>query len=82
MTEEERKCIEDNAKRGRVVLHTPEGIVSCDMEALVKQPVEGLLYDLNRNELTTYTLNNERAVNDIAVAKVIRYLHGKVYGKK
>lgn len=82
MTAEEKEFIQGQYKHGEVVLATPCGLVSCDMEELVSQPVEGLLYDLNRDELTTYTLNNERAINDIAVAKVIRYLHGKVYGKE
>lgn len=81
MTAEEKQFIERQYKQGKVVLATPCGLASCDMEELVGQPVEGLLYDLNRDELTTYTLNNERAINDIAVAKVIRHLHGKVYGK-
>lgn len=82
MTEKEKLLIEEQVRRGRVVIQTLDGLLSADIEKFCSQPVDCLLYDLNRDEATTYTLNNERAINDIAVAKVIRYLHNKVYGAK
>lgn len=80
MTDKERQIIGEQGRLGRVVFQTMEGLQSADMEEFCKQDVNLLLYDLNRDEATTYTLNNERSINDIAVAKVIRYLHNKVYG--
>ncbi|MEZ3418323.1 MAG: hypothetical protein K1V99_02995 [Bacteroidales bacterium] len=81
MTEEEKLLIEEQIKHNRVVFQTIEGLQSADIEEFCKQDVDFLLYDLNRDEATTSTLNNERAINDIAVAKVIRYLHKKAFGK-
>lgn len=81
MTDKERQIISEQGRLGRVVFQTMEGLKSADMEEFCEQDVGLLLYDLNRDEATTYTLNNERAINDIAVAKVIRYLHKKAFGK-
>lgn len=81
MTDKERQIISEQGRLGRVVFQTMDGLQSADMEEFCKQDVGLLLYDLNRDEGTTYTLNNERAINDIAVAKVIRYLHKKAFGK-
>lgn len=81
MTQEEKELIREQEKAGKVVYSSCEGLFAVNIEDLCSQPVDGLLYDLNRNEVTTYALNNERAINDIAVAKVIRYLHKKAFGK-
>lgn len=41
----------------------------------IKQPIEGMLYDLNRNEVTVLTLiEDPKWVNDYAVSKVIQEL--------
>lgn len=75
-------------KKGKVVLMTCEGPMACDLEELISQPVEGLLYDLNRDEATTKTLMRQdrdlpctRLINDYAVARVIRALHQKANKK-
>lgn len=81
MTDEQKKHFWEKKKEGKVMVQTEEGVMTASMEDFCKQNIEGLLYDLNRDEATTLTLNNERAINDLAVAQVIRYLHAKVYGK-
>lgn len=81
MTQEEKELIREQENAGKVVLSSFGNLFSVNTEDLCSQPVDGLLYDLNRDEATTYVLNNERAINDIAVAKVIRYLHKKAFGK-
>lgn len=81
MTDEQKKLFWEKKKEGKVMVQTEEGVMTASMEDFCKQNIEGLLYDLNRDEATTLTLNNERAINDLAVAQVIRYLHAKVYGK-
>lgn len=81
MNDEERQIISEQDRFGRVVFQSMEGLHSADIEEFCKQDVDSLLYDLNRDEPTTYTINNERAINDIAVAKVIRFLHKKAFGK-
>lgn len=81
MTDEQKKLFWEKKKEGKVMVQTEDGVMTASMEDFCKQNIEGLLYDLNRDEATTLTLNNERAINDLAVAQVIRYLHAKVYGK-
>ena len=45
------------------------------IEEFVKQPVDGMLYDLNRGDEVSLTFIHERKwVNDFAVALVIRKL--------
>lgn len=66
-----------------VKILTAEGIFEVSLERLCSQSADGILYDLNRDEATTETLMLSkkngglpklRLVNDLAVAKVIRYL--------
>jgi hypothetical protein len=69
--------IKDNEKHGIVTIQSMDGLLSCPLSKLIEQPAEGLLYDLNRNKLTTITLGEkgmERWINDYAVAMVIEYL--------
>ena len=64
-----------------VVEDTP--ITVHDIEKLVNQPVEGLLYDLNRDEATILTwIDDPKWINDYACAMVIRYLMNKLKIKK
>ncbi len=76
-----RKLIEEKWAEGKVVLMTIEGLASVPVREIVKQPVEGLLYDINRDMGTTWTLFRDgeqlpviRLVNDIAAAHIIEYL--------
>lgn len=69
--------IKDNEKHGIVTIQSMDGLLSCPLSKLIEQPSEGLLYDLNRDKLTTITLGEkgmERWINDYAVAMVIEYL--------
>lgn len=73
--------IKDNEKHGIVTIQSIEGLLSCPLNKLIEQSAEGLLYDLNRDKLTTITLGKngmERWVNDYAVAVVIEYLLNEV----
>ena len=45
----------EKEKEGKVVLATWEGLKEADLEAIIKQPTEGLLYDLNRDKATVLT---------------------------
>lgn len=60
-----------------VAIATIEGIVEWNIENIINQPIEGLLYDLNRDMATNYTRlanNDGRAINDIAMAKILTWL--------
>ncbi len=75
--EEIYKIVKENEDKGRVTVMGIDGLKSVLVEELVKQSTEGLLYDLNRDKVTTLTLGKEgnvRWVNDYAMAVVVEYL--------
>ena len=64
------------AKEGKIVFMTFDGPMETDLEDFIKQPAEGILYDLNRDPTTVlnYINDNPRWVNDYAVGLVITKL--------
>ena len=59
--------------KGNIVVAGIEGLQGMPIVEFIKQPVEGMLYDLNRNEAVVLTfLDDPKWVNDYAVCKVIR----------
>lgn len=74
-----KDLILEEEKKGNVVINTAEGLMKVNLNELIKQPVDGLLYDLNRDECTILTfIDNPKWVNDYACAKVIRALKAKI----
>ena len=62
-------------EKGNIVIATIEGLQVMKLSEFIKQPVDGLLYDLNRDEATILTfIDDPKWVNDYAVCKVIRAL--------
>ncbi len=64
-------------KENQIVIMTFEGPMSMDLdEAIDNQPIDGLLYDLNRDAATviTHIDNNPKWINDYAVQLVIKRL--------
>ena len=64
-------------KENKIVFMTIEGPMEIDIDLFIEQPIEGILYDLNRDLPTILTfLNNGNIkwVNDFAVAVVISKL--------
>lgn len=75
MSEDVKKFILDKRKEGKIVVMGIEGLMSMDLDEFIKQPVDGILYDLNRLEETSLTfIDDPKWVNDFAVALVIRKL--------
>jgi hypothetical protein len=76
---DKEKCEEiilEEHKNGNVVTFTIEGPVAHNLKEFIKQPVDGLLYDLNRlEEVALSLIDDPKYVNDFAVAKVIRELY-------
>ena len=73
--EELKQLILDKRKEGQVVVMGLEGPMSMPLEDIIRQPVDGLLYDLNRlEELALTFIDDQKWVNDFAVALVIRKL--------
>ena len=64
------------AKENKVVVMTFEGSMVMDLDEMIdNQPVDGLLYDLNRDGATILTMiDDPKWVNDYAVMLVIKRL--------
>lgn len=74
-----KDLILEEEKKGNIVINTAEGLMKVNLNELIKQPVDGLLYDLNRDECTVLTfIDNPKWVNDYACAKVIRALKARI----
>lgn len=64
---------------GNIVVSGEEGIQAMPIKEFVKQPVEGMLYDLNRNEAVVLTfIKDPKWINDYAVCKVIQVLKSQI----
>lgn len=78
MSELKDKVLEEY-KNGNIVIATPEGLQVINLSEFIKQPVDGLLYDLNKNEAIVLTfIDDPRWINDYAVCQVIRALKSKI----
>ena len=77
-----KDMVQKEYEKGNVVFMTIEGAQTCSIEEFIKQPADGILYDLNRDEATILTfIQDQKWVNDYATAKVIRLLKNKLDGK-
>lgn len=73
--EEMKGFILEQRAKGHIVVLGLEGPMMMPLEEFVKQPADGMLYDLNRLEEVALTLTDgKKWVNDFAVALVIRKL--------
>ena len=69
------KFIKQKEKEGKIVFNSMEGLQEIKLKDFIKQPTEGILYDLNRDKMTVLTfIENEKWVNDYAVGLVIEEL--------
>ena len=66
--------IDEQSKLGRVVIENEEGLYTIPIEQMCSQDASGILYDTNRLEEVTKAIKSKRSVNDIAMAKIVRYL--------
>lgn len=68
---------------GNIVIMSNDGLMKCKLEDFINQPVEGILYDLNRLEAVVLTfIDDPKWVNDFACAKVIRELKRRLEEQK
>lgn len=79
MADEIRKLILDGQKDGKIVFLTDEGVVKCGLEEFVEQPLDGMLYDINRLEsvILSFVDRDPRWVNDYALVRLLRYFYDK-----
>lgn len=81
-TNKEYLDIIDSAyNENKIVFMTVDGLMSVDIDEFIKQPVEGILYDLNRDGATIRTLaessKNIRWINDLAFSNVFKIVFNK-----
>ena len=83
--ESTKELITRMEKRDRIVVMTIDGGTnSMNLDAFLDgQPIEGILYDLNRLPETIWTfIDNPKWVNDYAVYLVIKRLHERDVANK
>lgn len=70
------KLLRDKKQEGCICVNTIEGILSYPLKEFVKQPIDGILYDLNRDESTcmAFIYDDVSWINNFACALVIREL--------
>jgi hypothetical protein len=63
---------------GNLVYADFDGLKSIKFEDFIKQPLEGMLYDINRclPVIMTY-INEPKWVNDFALTKLLEYYYNK-----
>lgn len=65
-------------EKGNLVYADIEGLKSIKLEEFVKQPLDGMLYDINRDTATILTfLDDPKWVNDFALTKLLEYYYNK-----
>lgn len=66
-------------EKGNIVVLTVDGTQMMPIKEFIEQPIDGILYDLNRDEATVYSmLSSPKWINDFAVCKVIRALKARI----
>lgn len=67
------------SKKGNIIVAGIDGLQIMNLKKFIKQPAEGMLYDLNRDEATILTfIDNPKWINDYAVAQTIRELKNRI----
>ena len=76
--EELQNIVMDEMRKGWIVYRTIEGLHKQKLDDFTKQPIEGQLYDINRDMATCLTLIDEpMGVNNFASMVLIKYYHDK-----
>jgi len=78
-TEKLKSKILEEYRKGNIIVAGVEGLQGMSLDEFIKQPVDEMLYDLNRDEAVVLTfLSDPKWVNDYAVAQVIRALKKRI----
>ena len=74
-----RDMVLSEYEKGNIVYRSCEGTVVMPIESFLEQPLEGILYDLNRDEsVILLFIDEEKWVNDFALTKVLKAMHAKL----
>jgi len=78
MKELKDKILEEY-KKGNIIVSGFEGLQIMALAEFIKQPEDGILYDLNRSEAVVLTfIDDPKWINDYAVCKTIRALKKRI----
>ena len=76
--EELKRLVMDEWKKGNIVFRSIEGLHRQKIEEFVRQPIEGQLYDINRDIATCLAFIDEpMGVNNFASMVLLRYYYDK-----
>ena len=64
-------------KKSNIVCSTCTGLMVYNLDEIINQDVNGLLYDINRDEATILTMQGDKWVNDYALTAVVRRMSKK-----
>jgi hypothetical protein len=77
--EEIKSYILEQSRKGNIVVSTTQGLETYCLKEFIKQPTEGILYDINRDAATIMTfIEDPKWVNDFAATCVIAELKKQV----
>ena len=81
--EEIKNFVLTEADKGNIVYQDIEGLHSLSLEDFIKQPLQGMLYDLNRSPEVILTFIKEpKWVNDYAMMLLLTYFYDKTKPKE
>ncbi|MEE3495851.1 MAG: hypothetical protein VZR06_11860 [Butyrivibrio sp.] len=73
-----KKLVLDKWDDGCVVFATIDGLSACRFDDFVRQPLDGMLYDINRDTATILTfLDDPKWVNDYALTRLLEYYYAR-----
>lgn len=73
------ELLNKNTQDGKVTFENMEGLVSSPLDEFIKQPAEGILYDLNRDMATCMAFIDEPTwINNFACCVVIKALKERI----
>ena len=76
--EELKRLVLDEWEKGFIVYRTIEGLEKQELSDFVRQPIEGQLYDINRDIATCLAFIDEpMGVNNFASMVLLRYYYDK-----
>lgn len=65
-------------EKGNLVFADFDGLKTIKFEDFINQPLDGMLYDINRNGATILTyIEDPKWVNDFALTKLLEYYYNK-----
>ena len=70
--------IVEEYKKGNIVCFTCTGLMIYNLDEIINQNIDGLLYDINRDEATILSMQGDKWVNDYALTKVVRRMNKKI----